>query len=95
MKDMKDTVLAGIYFFSRCNAMAHAKVWNVRIDKPVFHLILARIVITCRLEYNGCNTAYHANIPDLCMRHGIGIVRKNIDTGKDSIFHIFHFMRTY
>ncbi|MEO6675588.1 MAG: DUF5050 domain-containing protein [Ginsengibacter sp.] len=38
MKDMKDTVLAGIYILSHDpNALAHAKVWNVRIDKPVFH----------------------------------------------------------
>jgi len=38
MKEMKDTVLAGIYILSHdADAMAHAKVWNVRIDKPVFH----------------------------------------------------------
>ena len=38
MDDMKDDVLAGIYILSHdSNAMAHAKVWNVRIDKPVMH----------------------------------------------------------
>lgn len=38
MEDMKDTVLAGIYILSHdSNAMAYAKVWNVRIDKPVMH----------------------------------------------------------
>src|SRR5829696_1710989 len=38
MKDMKDDVLAGIYILSHdSNQLAHAKVWNVRIDKPVFH----------------------------------------------------------
>jgi TolB protein len=38
MEDMKDTVLAGIYILAHDpDAMAHAKVWNVRIDKPVFH----------------------------------------------------------
>jgi len=36
--DMKDTVLAGIYICSHdSNTVAEAKVWNVRIDKPVFH----------------------------------------------------------
>jgi len=38
MADMKDEVLAGIYILSHdSNAIAHAKVWNVRIDKPVIH----------------------------------------------------------
>src|SRR4029079_17892509 len=38
MKDMKDEVLAGIYILSHdSNQLAHAKVWNVRIDKPVFY----------------------------------------------------------
>ena len=38
MDDMKDDVLAGIYILSHdSNAIAHAKVWNVRIDKPVMH----------------------------------------------------------
>ena len=38
MKDMKDDVLAGIYILSHdSNQLAHAKVWNVRIDKPVFY----------------------------------------------------------
>ena len=36
MDDMKDDVLAGIYILSHdSNAIAHARVWNVRIDKPV------------------------------------------------------------
>ncbi|MEO6219986.1 MAG: DUF5050 domain-containing protein [Ginsengibacter sp.] len=38
MEDMKDNVLAGIYILSHdSNVLAHAKVWNVRIDKPVMH----------------------------------------------------------
>ncbi|MEP7107125.1 MAG: hypothetical protein ABI760_04070 [Ferruginibacter sp.] len=38
MDDMKDEVLAGIYILSHdSNALAHAKVWNVRIDQPVMH----------------------------------------------------------
>ncbi|MEP7145197.1 MAG: hypothetical protein ABI707_20090 [Ferruginibacter sp.] len=38
MDDMKDDVLAGIYILSHdSNAIAHAKVWNVRIDKPVMN----------------------------------------------------------
>ena len=38
MDDMKDDVLAGIYILSHdSNAVAHAKVWNVRIDKPVMN----------------------------------------------------------
>lgn len=38
MKDMRDTVLAGIYILSHNpDQLAHAKVWNVRIDKPVIH----------------------------------------------------------
>lgn len=36
MKDMKDTVLAGLFICSHdSNAVAEARVWNVRIDKPV------------------------------------------------------------
>ncbi len=36
MNDMKDTVLAGLYICAHdSNAMAEARVWNVRIDKPV------------------------------------------------------------
>ena len=36
MNDMKDSVLAGLYICSHdSNAVAEAKVWNVRIDKPV------------------------------------------------------------
>ena len=35
MDDMKDDVLAGIYILSHdSNALAHAKVWNVRIANP-------------------------------------------------------------
>jgi TolB protein len=35
---MKDSVLVGIYVCSHdSNAIAEARVWNVRIDKPVFH----------------------------------------------------------
>jgi TolB protein len=38
MEGMKDEVLAGLYIVSHdSNEVAHAKVWNVRIDKPVFH----------------------------------------------------------
>ncbi|GAC1441867.1 MAG: SMP-30/gluconolactonase/LRE family protein [Sediminibacterium sp.] len=38
MDDMKDEVLVGLYILSHdSNAIAQAKVWNVRIDKPVFH----------------------------------------------------------
>jgi Tol biopolymer transport system component len=33
-----DEVLAGLYICAHdSNALAHAKIWNVRIDKPVFH----------------------------------------------------------
>ena len=36
LDDMKDEVLAGIYILSHdSNSVAHARVWNVRIDKPV------------------------------------------------------------
>jgi TolB protein len=36
MTDMKDTVLAGLYICSHdSNQVAEARVWNVRIDKPV------------------------------------------------------------
>ena len=36
MNDMKDTVLAGLYICAHdSNAMAEARVWNVRIDEPV------------------------------------------------------------
>jgi TolB protein len=36
--DMKDTILAGIYICSHdSTSTAEAKVWNVRIDKPVYH----------------------------------------------------------
>jgi hypothetical protein len=36
MMDLKDTVLAGIYICSHdSNALASARVWNVRIDRPV------------------------------------------------------------
>jgi TolB protein len=35
---MKDSVLAGIYICSHdSNQLAQARVWNLRIDKPVFH----------------------------------------------------------
>lgn len=38
MKDMKDEVLAGIFICSHdSNKIANAKVWNVRIDKPVYY----------------------------------------------------------
>ncbi len=38
LSDMKDTVLAGIYICSHdSGTVAEARVWNVRIDKPVFH----------------------------------------------------------
>ena len=38
MEDMKDEVLAGLYILSHdSNQVAQAKIWNVRIDKPVFH----------------------------------------------------------
>ena len=38
MEDMKDEVLAGLYILSHdSSTLAHAKIWNVRIDKPVFH----------------------------------------------------------
>ena len=38
MDDMKDSVLAGIYILSHdSTTLAHGKVWNVRIDKPVMH----------------------------------------------------------
>ena len=38
MDDMKDEVLVGLYILSHdSNTVAHAKVWNVRIDKPVLH----------------------------------------------------------
>lgn len=38
MEDMKDEVLAGVYILSHdSNQIAQAKIWNVRIDKPVFH----------------------------------------------------------
>jgi Tol biopolymer transport system component len=36
MKDLKDTVLAGLFICSHdSNEVAEARVWNVRIDKPV------------------------------------------------------------
>jgi len=36
MKDMKDTVLAGLFICAHdSSAVAEARVWNVRIDKPV------------------------------------------------------------
>lgn len=38
MDDMKDEVLVGLYILSHdSNTVAHAKVWNVRIDKPVIN----------------------------------------------------------
>jgi TolB protein len=47
MNDMKDTVLAGLYICAHdSNAVAEARVWNVRIDKPVPY------------EYNPDNQGY-------------------------------------
>jgi len=56
----KDTVLAGIYICSHdSNTLAQARMWNVRIDKPVFHeyssnphVVAPREtdVLGCRLE---------------------------------------------
>jgi TolB protein len=38
MDDMKNEVLVGPYILSHdSNTVAHAKIWNVRIDKPVFN----------------------------------------------------------
>ena len=38
MEDLKDEVLAGLYILSHdSNNIAHAKIWNVRIDNPVIH----------------------------------------------------------
>ena len=58
--DMKDTVLAGIYICSHdSGSVAEARVWNVRIDKPVFHPYTSNPhvrpapqneVLGCRLE---------------------------------------------
>ncbi len=58
--DMKDEVLVGLYILSHdSSSVAHAKVWNVRIDKPVFNPYTSnphvaatpvRDVLGCRLE---------------------------------------------
>lgn len=38
MEALKDEVLAGLYILSHdSNAIAHAKIWNVRIDNPVIN----------------------------------------------------------
>jgi Tol biopolymer transport system component len=60
LSDMKDSVLAGIYICSHdSNSVAEAKVWNVRIDKPLIneyssnpHVapLPVRGVLGCRLE---------------------------------------------
>ena len=60
MPDMKDTVFAGIYICSHdSNTVAEARVWNVRIDKPIaddYHpnplipTTPVQTVLGCRLE---------------------------------------------
>jgi Tol biopolymer transport system component len=73
MEDMKDEVLAGIYICSHdSSVVAHAKVWNLRIDKPVIseyssnpHVTMTpvRDVLGCRLEIldiaNGSRKVIH------------------------------------
>ena len=60
MTDLRDSVLVGLYICSHdSNALARARVWNVRIDRPLFteyssnpHVVNheVRDVLGCRLE---------------------------------------------
>lgn len=60
LSEMKDSVLVGIYICSHdSNAVAEARIWNVRIDKPIINeyssnphvpAMLVQGVLGCRLE---------------------------------------------
>jgi TolB protein len=73
LSDMKDTVLAGLYICSHdSSSVAEARIWNVRIDKPVIseyssnpHVVPTPVrgVFGCRLEildvFNGARKIIH------------------------------------